>query len=160
MFTVKAIITEDLFNVNELLQAITEGLDEVAQDVQKQFQNTTSTWNRQVNFPIESEGLTRVIGTDDLIYHFLNDGTKEHDIPLSPKTEGFIRYFTGGTPKTEPGIMTAGSGSKGTVAHFLKQVTNPGVRAREFDARIADTLQEGNVLQNAIQSRIDATLGS
>ena len=55
--------------------------------VRNDFKKTTATWEHKPDFEqsvsLKAPGPTLTVWTDNLIYFFLNDGTKEH--PISAK---------------------------------------------------------------------------
>ena len=116
----------------------------VGNDMRKDFQATTQSWNHKVNFTVDvgtkGQGPAVLVGTDDVIYGYVNDGTKAHIIrPVKAKALSFLGG--GYTAKTSPGMIGSGSGgSSGAMVH-AKVVHHPGTKARKFDKVIAKKWQ-------------------
>lgn len=78
------------------------------------------------------------------IWHYVNDGTREHDIPKSPLLYP-LRFHWGGPgsykPKTAVGGGYGGPGvSMGPEVRF-KKVHHPGTDARKFEVHIANKMR-------------------
>jgi len=78
------------------------------------------------------------------IWHFVNDGTVEHDIPKKPLPYP-LRFHWGGPgsykPRTSVGGGYGGPGvATGPEVRFRK-VHHPGTDAREFEKHIADKMR-------------------
>lgn len=156
MFEVEAILFPQPFiDGHAVIVAIQHGLDIAAIEVQKELATPTSTWTHKPLIEIDAVAFTRDIGTDDPIYGFVNNGTVAHPIPSAPKAVGSLRYAKGGTPKTQPGVITARSGSKGTDIRFAKIVQHPGIQPRLFDETIGTSWENDDKLSNIIQGEID-----
>lgn len=160
MFTVTAIIPDTpLLNVDELMSAVNDGLDDAAKIAKEILSEPLLTWNTPVEINVDtSEPFARFIGTEDVLYNWINSGTAAHMIPLSPKVDGHVVYATDSIPKTQPGVLSAGMGSRGSQFRRAKQVRNPGIRARNFDQQSYDTLVENDTLAISIQERINKAL--
>lgn len=115
-------------------------------DIKKDFQATVATWEHKVEFEsmvsLSGGGPTVVVGTNDQIYSYVNNGTPEHDIPVSDP-DGQIMYEIGFTPKTVPGVIGSGQGGKFGPKHKHGQmVHHPGiVEPRKFDEAIQEKWQ-------------------
>lgn len=128
-------------NTSRLQSNIKQALDESAKGVQADFDRTTSTWQRDVTFEIVNTAeYARIIGTDDEIYGYVNDGTKPHII--RPKTAKALVFGVGGSAKTRPRTIGSTSGSKGNTIVAAKVVHHPGSDARQFDEVIEDKWQK------------------
>lgn len=121
----------------ELLTA----MNEIGEGVKKDFERTTKTWNHKVKFVIVKAiptNLGRVeilVGTDDPIYRYVNEGTKEHII--LPKKATRLRFKGTYTAKTQPGVIDARPGGSSGEDVFSMGVIHPGNKARNFDDAIA-----------------------
>ncbi len=118
----------------------------VANAVERDFKATTRTWEHQPKFEkvvtISPDGPTLLVGTDDLIYRFVNEGTKPHEIwagIYTGKSKKRVLAF-GATfePKTEPRIIGSNPGFVGPPIVFTPMVMHPGTEAREFDKTIQE----------------------
>ena len=77
-------------------------------------------------------------GANKLIYTYVTKGTRKHDIPLSPKSAGWLAFMWGGpgsyNAKTGPGGKFGGPGTvSGGSMTFAKQVHHPGNAPRDFE---------------------------
>lgn len=156
----KAVIPTRLaLDPQRLMRGIQNGLDASARAVKVDFGVTTQTWKKKPEFTITETDDGRIVGTDDEIYGYVNDGTPAHDI--TPKRGKILVFPWGGKgsyrPKTS--VRTIGStdgGSSGGIVK-LKRVKHPGTDAREFDAVIAEKWREQfpQTMQRALDSEVD-----
>lgn len=126
---------------DEAYKAILAELVQYEKDVLLDFQATTATWEHKVKFEHEHLVLPDIVSikvwTNDEIYGYVDKGTKPHTI--SPKNKPRLAFMVGGTPKTQPGVDTAGPGSKGTKLVVLpvgRSVHHPGIKPRNFTKEI------------------------
>ena len=115
--------------------------NETERELRKLFDQTTATWEHGVKWIRRSKVSGRVVevvvGTNDEIYKYVSVGTRPHLIPRTPKTAGALRFRTGYTPKTTPGVLRSrAGGARGDYA-YAKQVRHPGTDARKFAETIA-----------------------
>ncbi len=111
--------------------------------MKRDFLETTKTWEHKVEFSIDvstkGQGPAVLVGTDDEIYGYVNDGTPPHIIrPVHAK---MLRFATGYAAKTSPGVLASGSGGASGSIAYAKIVHHPGTKARNFDKVIADKWQ-------------------
>lgn len=120
--------------------ALLNAMRREATAIKKDFDATVKTWDHSVKFEqvisLAGGGPQVLVGTDDLIYKFVDEGTKEHPI--------FAGYYTGKsnkrvlafpgtfTAKTVPGIIGSRAGSKGGETVKRPFVHHPGTKARRF----------------------------
>ena len=151
----KAIIPKGL-NIEQIARAVENTLNAAAIAVQIDFETTTATWDTQVDFATDTPSPDRrIVGTDNLIYHWVNGGTKAHDI--SPKNGKILRFQGGYTAKTRPSYIGSGSGGRsGGVITTRKTVKHPGTKARAFDVAIAEKWEKQLAIQ--MQAAINAEL--
>jgi hypothetical protein len=127
-------LREDAFRL-EFLTA----LHSIENKVLKDFQKTTATWEHKVVFEKIISlvgGPQLLVGTDDKIYRYVNDGTPPHYI--GPKLAGGMLVFkTGYKAKTTVGVIGSVAGGKfGTYTRRKEIPEHPGNEARKFDATI------------------------
>jgi hypothetical protein len=95
----------------------------------------TRTWNHQPEFQVETEGtrdsLVILIGTDDPVFGYLDQGTRVRRAVMS-------RDFVA---KTRPGSLKSGPG-RGGVVFIGRNVNRPGIKARNATGRTAETLEK------------------
>lgn len=104
-------------------------------DIRKDFEETTKTWTNkpefQVVYAVRPNGPEVLVGTDDKIYGYVNEGTKPH--PIFPVRAKALRFQTGYVAKTVPGqLFSLAGGAFGDVVH-RPYVMHPGTEARNFD---------------------------
>lgn len=93
--------------------------------IRKEYEKTTRTWNHKPEFEVLPEvsdtEATVLVGTDDKIYKFLDEGTRVRYATLSKDWQS----------KTKPGIIGSGPG-RGRVLFVSKKRPRPGIEARRF----------------------------
>lgn len=137
-------------------RAIDNGMQAAAQGVRSDFVATTRTWERGVAFTIVKPGrYQRVIGTDDQIWAWLNEGTRPHLI--APRRAKALAFAVGGRAKTRPRVLGSSAGSAGnTFVTTRGVVQHPGTKAREWTEVAQDKWQDqpAVVVQRAIDSEV------
>lgn len=122
----------------EMRLELLNGLRAAAKAVEKDYKLTTATWEHKPTFEtVIALGSTKaefLVGTDDPIYRYVDEGTKPHLI--LPKKATRLHFFAGGSAKTKPGVIGSSSGSKGNREVFSKGVFHPGTKARNFSKLI------------------------
>lgn len=118
--------------------ALLNAMRECGRDIQKDFEKTTATWKHKPKFEslisLTGPGPVVVVGTNDEIYGYVNEGTREHIIEAKP---GHVLAFPSAfTPKTSPGVLGSSAGSSGGETVFTPYVLHPGTKARDFDKAI------------------------
>ena len=129
--------------VDAMRLALLNRMRKVGTQVKKDFEATTATWKHKPKFEtlvsLAGGGATLLVDTNDEIYRFVNDGTKEHVI--LPKKAKALRFAGTFSSKTLPGVLEARAGSSGGDTVFAKGVLHPGTKARNFDKLIAQKWQ-------------------
>lgn len=135
-----AIIPKNVLNPQQQLRAIQNTLDGAAAGALVDFKTTVATWTHKPGFTIDnSQPDRRIVGTDDQIYAYVNDGTKAHTIRARGK--GRLRFQAGYRAKTSPGVIgSRGGGASGPVV-YARVVRHPGTRARQLTKAIAEKWQ-------------------
>lgn len=106
-----------------------------ARATKRDFEKTTATWQRDVDFIIEETRFGANVYTNDDIYGYVDKGTPPHEI--RPKNASVLRFTPGSTAKTRPNVIGSGAGSPGTPpAVFSQVVQHPGTKARRFTQTI------------------------
>lgn len=132
-------VTPRKLNESAFVQAFTDAMNEIDDEMVKDFQETVKTWEHSVVFTSETsigpDGVYLYVYTTDEIYAMVNNGTPEHII--LPRTPGGKLHFQGGfKPKTAPGVIGSVDGGKsGDWVHALG-VVHPGFQARDFTGTI------------------------
>lgn len=158
MYKVTAIIpTEPSFSVEQIMRGVESGLDTAAGWVQSDFEQTTQSWDTKPEFSITTpKAFVRDIGTDNIIYGYVNQGTPPHT--FGPRTKRALRFTRPFAPKTQKNVIGAFGGNRGDEVIYAKMVNNPGILPREFDETIQREWIQANRLQQLIQEQIDNTI--
>lgn len=133
------------FNDKAMTERLRYHAKKVAEEMKKDFEATTKTWQHKVAFTQTVsggkglEGIVAEVATSDEIYTYVDQGTKPHIIrPVHAKMLAFPSIFS---PKTKPRVIGSGSGMKGPVDTFRQEVHHPGTEAREFSKTIEEKWQ-------------------
>lgn len=120
-----------------LARAINNAQDLAADDIKAQFEQVWSTWEHKPTITINKQGYERrveVTGENARIFQYVDLGTRPHVIkPRRAKRLAFSSKFS---PKTKPGALVSGGGSKGAVDTFVRFVAHPGSKPRNFTKNI------------------------
>ncbi len=104
-------------------------------DIRKDFEETTKTWTNkpefQMVYAVRPNGPEVLVGTDDKIYGYVNEGTKPH--PIFPVRAKALRFQSGYAAKTVPGQLYSQAGGPFGATVFRAGVMHPGTKARKFD---------------------------
>jgi hypothetical protein len=111
---------------------------------QQDFEKTTATWKHKPKFEsvvsLTGPGPVLLVGTDDEIYGYVSRGTKEHaiwaGIYTGKSSKKVLAFPSRSTPKTRPGVIGSGAGSRGKVDTFRPYVMHPGTKPRKFEEAI------------------------
>jgi hypothetical protein len=146
MFKMKVILPRQVLADPRRLQRVIENtLNQSALAVKADFGVTVQTWSDKPQFKIERKEGERVISTDNLIYFFINNGTR---VRYATMTKDF-------QAKTRAGFIGSGGG-RGGVAFVSKRRPKPGIKARKFDVVIKKKWDDKlpTRLQRAIDSEV------
>lgn len=124
-----------LIDIGRLRTALEDGLEDSAQKVYTNLQKPTSTWQTKVAFQIKAIANGRTISTSNEIYGYVSGGTRPHVIRA--KNARYLNFPSASSPKTSPGSLDSGAGSRGPADTFRRQVFHPGTEARKFDEAAA-----------------------
>lgn len=106
--------------------------------IQKDFEKTTATWKRKPSFTmlvsLTRPGPTLVVGTDNEIYGYVDQGTKPHII--LPKNSPYLVFKSGFSPKTRPRVIGSSPGKTFGDTIISRGVIHPGIAPREFSITI------------------------
>lgn len=131
-------ITPKKLNSDAMLKALLKEAEKVANDIELDFEATVATWDHKVDFEkivdVDNNGISVLVGTDDEIYSYVNDGTEEHLIfPVKAKV---LAFQEGYRAKTVVGQEVARQGGPYGDVVFRDGVLHPGTDARNFDEEI------------------------
>ena len=135
--------------------AVKKGMRQAAEEVRKDFEQTVAGWDNPAEFTITggSDG-SFTVGTDDRVWEYVDKGTPPHVI--SPKHGKVLVFGVGGRPKTTPGRLRSGGGSKGNIVVIRPWVNHPGTKPRDFTALIMKRWRRG--VQPFIRAAIEEAL--
>lgn len=121
-------------------QAIDKGFDTLAQESIGLYQKTTRTWKHKPKFyPVRTaRGVT--INTDSEIYGWVDKGTKPHIIKA--KNAPFLVFGWPYKAATKPRVINSFKANVGKNLAFKRQVTHPGIKARNFTDEITKRMQK------------------
>ena len=135
--------------------AVKKGMRQAGEAVKKDYALTVKGWEHPAEFTIEEQADGSIIvGTDDPIWKMVNDGTPPHVIVA--KNGRGLAFNVGGRPKTTPGRLTSGGGSKGGIVVIRPRVNHPGTKPRNFTALIMKRWKRG--VQPFIRASIEEVL--
>jgi len=135
-------IKPERFKDKAFRDAIMKQADRYGDELLRDFEKTTETWEHDVKFEklvdYRPRGPEVFVGTDDEIYGYVNDGTRPH--PIFPVRARALRFQWGGKgsyrPKTAPRVIgSKAGGPTGPIVH-RPYVQHPGTEARHFDEEI------------------------
>lgn len=140
--------------MNALPGAVKKGMRKAAEAVKADYELTVKGWNDPAEFTIVEQGDAIIVGTDDKVWGLVNKGTPPHII--TPKRGKVLVFGVGGRPKTTPGKLTSGAGSKGSTVIIRPRVNHPGTKARNFTALIMQRWKRG--VQPFVRAAIEEAL--
>ena len=121
-FTLKVIKPKaNALNVKELSAAVKRTMQQSADDAQRDFERTTAGWQHTVVFEQVPTPGGIVIGTEDEIWQYQDEGTKPH--PIVPRNATVLRFPAGGR------------------VVYTRRVNHPGTKARGWSTMIATKWQ-------------------
>jgi len=134
------------FNDRAFRARIQSTARKVAGEMEKDFKATTATWKHKVKFEklvdVAASPVQILVGTDDEIYGYVNNGTKPHPIFAGIYTgrsnKAVLAFPSAYKAKTQPRVIgSEGGGGFGDTV-VVPFVQHPGTDARHFDEVIRD----------------------
>lgn len=110
-----------VLNAREISAAVKRTMQQAADDAQQDFERTTAGWQHKVVFeqvPV-SNGI--IVGTEDEIWQYQDEGTRPH--PIVPRNAKVLRFPAGGR------------------VVYTRHVNHPGTKARGWSKMIATRWQ-------------------
>jgi len=128
-------------NVQTILKEIETQLQIEGRYIEGEFRKTTATWTNKPAFETLTDttggNLTVLVGTDNEIYKFVDEGTRPHRIvPKASNRSGRLFFQSGYVAKTTPGIIGSRAGGKFGNVVVARAVNHPGTQARGFTKQI------------------------
>jgi hypothetical protein len=133
----KAIVPGHVPRTEDYIRAIEQAFDKTFNLIERDFNSTVKTWDHKPDFrTVVSRGknFSQTYGTDNLIYHFVDHGTKPHVIEA--KRSRFLVFQGGYSAKTRVGIIGSRPGGSSGDTQFAMRVNHPGFPGRKFVATI------------------------
>jgi len=110
------------------------GMQDAAEEVQKDIEATTKTWQHQPAVTIKERTDGYAITVDDDVWNMLDKGTRAHRI-IARKAKR-LRFMGGYRAKTRPGYIGSQSGGSTGGPVFRSAVNHPGTVARGWSKLI------------------------
>ncbi len=114
--------------------AIASAMEAEGQKIVDLLDGAVKTWNHKPDFGFEITApggdLVMVVGTDDEIFGYVEQGTQPH--PIYPVRAKMLRFQTGYRAKSVPNIVGSFSGGPSGAIVFRKRVMHPGSKPRNF----------------------------
>jgi hypothetical protein len=121
------------------INAVFAAANVTANDIAAEYAKTYRSWKHKPTFTktvsVANTGFLIVVATTDEIYNYVDNGTRPHRI--LPRNFKNLRFRTGYTSKTLPGVLNSWSGGASGPVVFSKGVKHPGTKARGFSKMIA-----------------------
>lgn len=137
------------FDTTIFNRSMRKTLKSLAKQALADFELTTENWETEVEFKIDGpftrgKDLHIAVGTDNVIWGGVDRGTAEHEIVARKSKDGMLHFQPTqrliGT-RTYPGSLTSGSIVRRPEWAVVRQVTHPGIEARDFTGIIIDRFQ-------------------
>jgi hypothetical protein len=127
----------------EMQRELRNAIARAGRAILKDYGRTVRTWNEKPEFETvttlmtgKPPGPSILVGTDDVVYKFVDEGTKPHEIWAGIYTgksdKRTLAFQPNSRPKTTPGNLDAGPGSKSGAYVNPPMVHHPGTKARDF----------------------------
>lgn len=133
-----AITPKHLPSTADYMKAIDNAVQQTGSLIMRDMQATVRTWEHKPTFYVvihKSSGEYAVIaGTNNLIYLFVDHGTKKH--PITAKRSKYLRFSLGYRAKTRVNIIGSQEGGPFGPDQFAQTVKHPGFPGRNFIIRI------------------------
>lgn len=153
MIRVKVITPKALPDLHPVIDAVT---DKELKDTQREFEKTTKTFKMSVVFKIKRFANGGEVTTNNVIYGYLDGGTKPHVIaPVRAKTLRF--NSVGFISKTRPDTLNVRAGRKASPpTRYPLKVHHPGMKARNYSKIIAKRSEDryARNMQKAIDNAL------
>ena len=138
-------IKPSAMKVDAMALELVKGMREVGKEIQKDFEKTTKTWKHKPKFVQTfaikpGVGPELLVGTDDEIYRYVDEGTKPHlifaGIYTGKSNKKALAFPSKFGAKTKPGVIGSTAGMSGGPTVVRPYVSHPGTKARHFDKEI------------------------
>lgn len=138
--TIEAILPDkEIIDMPEMQKQIKRVLRRTARRVEGDYKRTTDTWKKRPDFDTILNEYEAIIGTDNIIYIYVERGTRPH--PIRAVRAPRLIFNTQFAPKTQPGQLKSSPGFSGPPVASKLEVQHPGTEARDFTKVIAKKTQ-------------------
>ncbi len=145
-----------MFDLSRIERAIKTAMQKTAQEAVEDYEQCVATWKHKPSFEITATKDGAVVGTDDEIFEYVDEGTRPHTIQV--KNGRVLRFRTGYQAKTRPGTIGSSSGGEsGGVVYTPKPIQHPGTKARNFTKLVQRKAQ--NTLPVILAQELGGALG-
>lgn len=127
-----------IFDTARFDALVAQATRQTVDDIHADYEKTVATWEHKPKFYATRRGTYWYIGTNDVIYGYVEFGTKPHII--EPRKPGGRLHFmrSGFRPKSRVNYIDSYAGSPATRGEtYAKVVHHPGTAARNFSKQIA-----------------------
>ena len=135
------VIKPQRFKDEAFKRAMEAAAKEAAKAMEADFDKTVATWDNKPDFEkivSVDPNVEILVGTDDEIYGYVNDGTRPH--PIFPVRAKALSFQWGGKgsykAKTKPRVIGSTPGGPSGPRVSRPYVQHPGTKARKFDETI------------------------
>jgi len=146
MISFKAIVPKQ-FDTTKLATSLKKTLKDLAKRALEDFKLTTANWVEPVDFKIDGpkkrgDDWVISIGTDNVIWHWVDAGTKEHTYGARSSKDGLLHFQPTKQARTSPGNLVSGPIMREPYWVVAREVTHPGITARNFSGTIQANLEK------------------
>lgn len=138
----QAVIPKRLFKLRTVREEMFKEMKRQMKIIDNMYGATYRTWNHKPQFRTRfrsgSTTLEGIVSTIDVIYFWVDDGTKRH--PILSRRSRVLAFPSRSTPKTTPRIIGSRQGSRSGQA-FATHVVHPGTKPRNFTKEIVKRRQ-------------------
>lgn len=143
-------------NAARVERAVKTAMEQARDGALKDYLACTHEWDHTVVFEAIQTKDGWIVGTEDEVFQYVDEGTEPHTI--APKPGKALRFYAGGAPKSTPHIIGSNPGRRGSQLVFTrKPVQHPGTEAREFTEAIHTKWQDQ--LPALMQDEITQAIG-
>jgi len=150
MISFKAIVPKQFDTTKFTANVVKKTLKTLAKQALEDFKITTTNWATPVEFKVDGprkKGQDWIIsiGTNNVIWHWVDAGTKEHEIIARKSKDGMLHFQPTekliGT-RTYPGSLGSGLIRRRAEWAVVPSVTHPGITARNFSKLVQANLEK------------------
>lgn len=138
------------FDTTIFAKSMKKTLKKLAKQALADFELTTENWKTDVEFKIDGpftrgKDLHIAVGTDNIIWGWVDRGTEQHVISASKSKDGLLHFQPTqrlvGT-RTRPGSLYSGQIRRRGTWATATSVLHPGIEARDFTGIIMENFEK------------------